>query len=72
MKYRAFGKTGLEVSEVIFGGGSIGGILIDPDDETKREALHRMIAVGVLVTETQHGREIQITGLNVELEEELA
>ena len=59
-------------STLLFGGGSIGGILIDPDDETKREALHRMIAVGVLVTETRHGREIQITGLNVELEEELA
>jgi hypothetical protein len=72
MKYRAFRKTGLEVSEVVFGGGCVGGILIDPDDETKREALRRTIAVGVLVTETRHGREIQITGSNGELAEELA
>ena len=72
MKYRAFRKTGLEVSEVVFGGGCVGGILIDPDDETKREAFRRTIAVGVLVTETRHGREIQITGSNAELEEELA
>ena len=50
MKYRAFRKTGLEVSEVVFGGGCVGGILIDPDDETKREALRRTIAAGVLVT----------------------
>ena len=72
MKYRAFRKTGLEVSEVVFGGGCVSGILIDPNDETKREALRRTIAFGVLVTETRHGREIQITDLNVKLEEELA
>lgn len=47
MKYRKFGKTGLEVSEVVFGGGYVGGILIDPDDDTKREALKRALAAGV-------------------------
>ncbi len=47
MKYRPFGKTGLEVSEVVFGGGYVGGILIDPDDDTKREALRRALAAGI-------------------------
>jgi len=47
MKYRTLGKTGLEISEIVFGGGFVGGILIDPDDDTKREAIRRAVAAGV-------------------------
>lgn len=47
MRYRDFGKTGLKVSEVVFGGGYVGGILIDPDDDIKREAIKRALAAGV-------------------------
>ncbi len=47
MKYRRLGKTDLQVSEIVFGGGFVGGILIDPDDETKREAIRRAINAGV-------------------------
>jgi L-galactose dehydrogenase/L-glyceraldehyde 3-phosphate reductase len=47
MEYRPFGKSGLKVSEVVIGGGYVGGILIDPDDAIKREALRRAFAAGV-------------------------
>jgi L-galactose dehydrogenase/L-glyceraldehyde 3-phosphate reductase len=39
MRYRAFGRTGLEVSELVFGGGFVGGILIHADEDTKLKAL---------------------------------
>jgi D-threo-aldose 1-dehydrogenase len=47
MKYRAFGRTGIQVSEVIFGGGAVGGILIHQDEATKREAIRRALAGGI-------------------------
>lgn len=47
MEYRAFGRTGLEVSELVFGGGAVGGLLIDRDLETRREALERATAAGI-------------------------
>jgi D-threo-aldose 1-dehydrogenase len=47
LKYRPFGKTGLNISEVVIGGGYVGGILIDPENEIKREALRRALAAGV-------------------------
>lgn len=47
MQYRKLGATGLEISEIVFGGGFVGGILIDPDDDTKREAVRRALAAGV-------------------------
>jgi L-galactose dehydrogenase/L-glyceraldehyde 3-phosphate reductase len=39
MRYRAFGRTGLQVSELVFGGGFVGGVLIHADDDTKLRAL---------------------------------
>jgi len=39
MRYRPFGRTGLEVSELVFGGGFVGGILLHADDATKLAAL---------------------------------
>jgi len=47
MNYRAFGRTGLQVSELVFGGGWVGGILIHQDDQTKREAVRRALAAGI-------------------------
>src|SRR5690606_39608481 len=47
MRYRRFGRTGLEVSEIAFGGGVVGGILVDPDDERKLAALRRANEAGV-------------------------
>jgi aryl-alcohol dehydrogenase-like predicted oxidoreductase len=47
MKYRNFGKTGLKISEVVFGAGFVGGILIDADDDTRRQALRTALDAGV-------------------------
>ncbi len=47
MKHRTFGRSGIKVSEVIFGGGNVGGILILKDDATKREAVRRALAGGI-------------------------
>jgi L-galactose dehydrogenase/L-glyceraldehyde 3-phosphate reductase len=57
MKHRAFGRTGLQISEVVFGAGSVGGILVHKDDETKREAIRRARAGGInwVDTAAQYG-----------------
>ena len=43
---RRLGRTELQVSELVFGGGFVGGLLVLADDETKREALRRFIGAG--------------------------
>ena len=47
MRYRPFGRTGLGVSELVFGGGFVGGILIHADDDTKLKALRRGLDGGM-------------------------
>lgn len=47
MNTRKFGKTGLQISELIFGGGFVGGLLITQDDDTKRQALRRALDAGI-------------------------
>jgi L-galactose dehydrogenase/L-glyceraldehyde 3-phosphate reductase len=47
MKRRPFGRTGVEVSELVFGGGAVGGLLIDQDRETKHRALERALSAGI-------------------------
>ena len=47
MKYRDFGTTGLKVSRLVFGGGAVGGLLINQDDETKLAAVRRAVAAGI-------------------------
>ena len=47
MRYRTFGRTGLRVSEVVFGGGWVGGVLIHQDDATKLAALKRAMEAGI-------------------------
>ena len=39
MEMRKFGKTNLESSAVVFGGGFVGGIIIHADDDTRRKAI---------------------------------
>jgi D-threo-aldose 1-dehydrogenase len=57
MKHRSFGRTGIKVSEVIFGAGAVGGILVHKDDATKREAIRRAMAGGInwVDTAAQYG-----------------
>lgn len=47
MRYRPFGRTGLQVSELVFGGGWVGGILIHQDDATKKAAIERALNAGI-------------------------
>lgn len=57
MKYRAFGRSAIMVSEIAFGAGNVGGILIRQDDATKREAICRALAGGInwIDTAAQYG-----------------
>ena len=48
MKYRRFGRTELEISEIAFGGGRSGGILIDADDVTRRKAVRAALDATML------------------------
>lgn len=47
MRFRSFGRTGLQISEVVFGGGWVGGVLIHQDDATKLDTLRRAIDAGI-------------------------
>lgn len=47
MRRRRFGRTGLEISEIVLGGGIVGGILILKDEATRLEALKRSVAGGI-------------------------
>jgi len=47
MQRRKLGRTGLEVSELVFGGGWVGGILIDADDDTRRRAIRMALDGGI-------------------------
>jgi aryl-alcohol dehydrogenase-like predicted oxidoreductase len=42
-----FGRTGLEISELAFGGGVTGGILINADEATRYTALRRAVTAGI-------------------------
>lgn len=47
MKYRRFGRTGLQIPEIVFGAGFVGGILLGTDDGIKRQAIRRAIDGGI-------------------------
>src|SRR5688500_19918491 len=57
MRHRPFGRTGIQVSEVVFGAGAVGGIVIHKDDATEREAIRRALAGGInwIDTAAQYG-----------------
>jgi len=47
MRKNLLGRTGLQISELAFGGGVTGGILIDADEATQHAVLARAVAVGI-------------------------
>ena len=47
MKTRPFGQTGMQVSELVLGGGWVGGLLILQDDDVKRAAIRTAIDGGI-------------------------
>ena len=46
MKYRAFGKTGIQVSEIVFGCGYVGGLMIHQDEDTRHAAIEMALEQG--------------------------
>ena len=52
MRTRRFGRTDLQVSELVFGGGWVGGILIHQDDDTKLTAVRRALDAGINFIDT--------------------
>jgi len=47
IRHRRLGRTNLDISEIVFGGGFVGGILIHQDDATRRKAIRRALDAGV-------------------------
>jgi D-threo-aldose 1-dehydrogenase len=47
MRKNFLGRTGLQISELAFGGGVTGGILIDADEATRHAALVRAVDAGI-------------------------
>jgi len=47
MRKNLLGRTGLQISELAFGGGVTGGILIEADEATQHAALARAVAAGI-------------------------
>ena len=47
MRMNLLGRTGLQISELAFGGGVTGGILIDADEAAQQAALARAVAAGI-------------------------
>lgn len=47
MKVRPLGNTGLEISELVFGAGAVGGVVFKPERSTRIEAVRRALAGGV-------------------------
>jgi hypothetical protein len=57
MHYRQFGSTGIEVSQLTFGGGAVGGLLINADRPTRLAALRFALDAGInwIDTAAQYG-----------------
>jgi len=47
MQTRRFGRTGLQVSQVVLGAGYVGGLFVLADDETRRRTLRRALDAGI-------------------------
>ena len=47
MKYRELGKTGVHISEIVYGAGAVGGLLIREAPETRLEAVRRALEYGI-------------------------
>lgn len=71
MRYRDFGKTGLKISELVFGCGAIGGLMIQPDEDKKRRAVARALEAGINWFDTAplYGHGVSETALGLMLSE---
>ncbi|MBI4307135.1 MAG: aldo/keto reductase [Chloroflexi bacterium] len=47
MQYRALGSTGMQVSEIVFGAGAVGGVVFKKERPVRLEAVRRALAAGI-------------------------
>ena len=47
MQYRIFGKSGFEISEIVFGCGFVGGLMIQKDEQTCLKAVQNALDSGI-------------------------
>ncbi|RMF86273.1 MAG: aldo/keto reductase [Nitrospinota bacterium] len=47
MQYRVLGSTGLQISEIVFGAGAVGGVVFQSERETRIEAVRRALKAGI-------------------------
>ncbi len=47
MQYRIFGKSGIEISEIVFGCGYVGGLMIQKDKQTCLKAVQKALDSGI-------------------------
>lgn len=71
MNYRTLGRTGLSVSEVGFGCGSVGGLLVRGNHDEQIEAVSRAMEMGINYFDTApgYGDGLSETNLGIVLEE---
>jgi len=62
---RRFGRTGIEISEVVIGAGWVGGILIDPDPDVMRKALRMALDAGINWIDTAESYGAGVSETNV-------
>src|ERR1700712_1072959 len=66
MKYRQFGRTGWQVSEIAFGGWQLGGDWGPVDDQASIRTLHHSFASGINFVDTAelygHGHSEEVIG----------
>jgi aryl-alcohol dehydrogenase-like predicted oxidoreductase len=55
LNYRKFGSTGIEISEIVFGAGAVGGIVFQPERDTRLEAVRRALDYGINWIDTAPG-----------------
>lgn len=70
MKHRPFGSTGIQVSEIIFGGGAVGGIIGACRTGNAAVMALRIFAAGIIATDERTGRESMLTADTSLAEEE--
>ena len=55
MKYRELGKTGVRISEIVYGAGAVGGLLIREPADVRLEAVRRALEYGINWFDTAPG-----------------
>ena len=54
MKYRPFGSTGFQISEIGFGCGDNGGLMVEGDVSERRAVVERALAAGINYFDTSN------------------